>query len=74
MLTMSAVHPARTRPTSGLALPQADDQFLAQLATQQGINRVVDRLATGIGVFEIRAFHGTVLAGNLPGEKRFRSR
>ena len=67
----TAIYPARTRPASGLALPQADDQFLAQLANRRSINRVVDRLAADVGVFEVREFHRTELAGNLLGRKAF---
>lgn len=48
-------------------MPQADDQFLDRLS----IDRVIDRLAANVGVFEVREFHGAELAGNLLGRKAF---
>ncbi|MNZ53951.1 hypothetical protein D3C78_718420 [compost metagenome] len=52
-------------------MPQTDDQLLAQLANWQGIDRVIDRLATDVGIFEFGEFHGAQLAGNLFGRKAF---
>ncbi len=65
----TAIYAARARTAGGFALPQADDQLLAQLADRQGIDRVVDRLAADVGVFEAWGFHGSQLAGNLLGRK-----
>ena len=65
----TSIHPAGARPAGSLALPQTDDQLLAQLADRQGIDRVVDCLAADVGVFEAWGFHGSQLAGNLLGRK-----
>lgn len=46
-----------TRPAGGSALPQTDDQLLAQLTEQQGIDRGVDRLATDVGIFKTGRVH-----------------
>jgi len=43
-------HATRARPARRLALAQADDQLLAQLADRQGIDRVIDRLTTDVGI------------------------
>lgn len=76
MLTLSgdlttSIHPARARPAGGFALPQAEDQLLAQLADRQRIDRVVDYLAADVGVFEVRELHVAELVGNLLGRKAF---
>src|SRR5690606_889982 len=67
----TSIYPARARTAGGFALPQADDQLLAQLADRQGVDRVVDRFAADVGVFEVWKFHGAELAGNLLGRKAF---
>jgi len=59
----TAIYASRARSAGCIALAKADD-FLAQLTDRQGIDRVVDRLATDVRVFKIREFHGTELASN----------
>ena len=59
------IHAARARSARRLALAQADDQLLAQLADRQGIDRVVDRLSTDVGISEAGNVHAAQLAGNL---------
>ena len=61
----TSIHTARARPARRLALAQADDQLLAQLADRQGIDRVVDRLSTDVGISEAGNVHAAQLAGNL---------
>ena len=63
------IHAARARSARGLALAQADDQLLTQLADRQGIDRVIDRLATDVGISEIGYVHTAQLAGNLLGRQ-----
>lgn len=47
------IHSARAWLAGCLALLRADDQLLAQFADWQGVDRVVDRLATDVGIFEL---------------------
>ncbi|VQG03386.1 Uncharacterised protein [Streptococcus pneumoniae] len=63
------IHATRARPARRLALAQADDQLLAQLADRQGIDRVIDRLTTDVGVSEVGYGHAAQLAGNLLGRQ-----
>ena len=63
------INTARARPARCLALTQTDDQLLAQLTDRQGIDRVVDRLATDVGISEIGYVHAAQLAGNLLGRQ-----
>lgn len=44
------IYTTRTRPACRLTLTQTDDQLLAPLTDGQGIDRVVDRLATDVGI------------------------
>jgi hypothetical protein len=67
------IHAARTRPDRRLALAQADDQLLTQLADRQGIDHVIDRLSTDVGISAIWHVHAAQLAGNLLGRKRSHS-
>lgn len=46
----AAIDAARTRSVRRLALAQADDLLLVQLTDRQGIDGVVDRLATDVGI------------------------
>ena len=63
------IHAARARSARRLALTQADDQLLAQLTDRQGIDRVIDRLTTDVGVFQAGDVHAAQLAGNLLGRQ-----
>ena len=63
------IHATRARPARRLALAQADDQLLAQLADRQGIDRVIDRLTTDVGISEVGYGHAAQLAGNLLGRQ-----
>lgn len=63
------IHTTGTRSASRFALAQTDDQLLAQFTDQQGIDRVVDRLATDVGISEAGHVHTAELAGNLPGRQ-----
>ena len=63
------IHTARARPARRLALAQADDQLLAQFTDRQGIDRVIDRLATDVGISEAGNVHAAQLAGNLLGRQ-----
>jgi hypothetical protein len=65
----TAIRAARERPARSLALAQANNQLLAQLADWQGIDRVIDRLAADVGISEIGHVHAAQLAGNLLGRK-----
>jgi hypothetical protein len=65
----ASIHAARTRPARRLALAQAGNQLLTQLTDLQGIDRVVDRLATGVGISEAGYVHAAQLAGNLLGRQ-----
>src|SRR3546814_7085546 len=47
------IHATRARPARRLALAQTDDQLLTQLTHWQGIDRVVDRLATDVGISQV---------------------
>jgi hypothetical protein len=49
---------------------RTEDQFLAQFTDRQGVDRVVDRLAADVEVFELGEFHASQLAGYLLGRKR----
>jgi len=59
------VNPSRARAATGFALPQADDQLFTKLAHRQGVDGVVDRFATDVGVFKLRELHPFEFAGNL---------
>ena len=63
------IHTTRARSACRLALPQADDQLLAQFTDRQGIDRVIDRLATDVGISEAGNVHAAQLAGNLLGRQ-----
>lgn len=63
------IRATRARPARRLALAQTDDQLLTQLTHWQGIDRVVDRLATDVGISEARYVHVAQLAGNLFGRQ-----
>ena len=65
------IHTTRARSACRLALPQADDQLLAQFTDRQGIDRVIDRLATDVGISEAGNVHAAQLAGNLLGRQTF---
>ena len=67
----TSIDAARARPSRRLALAQADNQLLAQLADRQGIDRVIDRLATDVGISEAGYVHVAQLAGNLFGRQTF---
>src|SRR3546814_9036461 len=56
-------------PARRLALAQTDDQLLTQLTHWQGIDRVVDRLATDVGISQVGYVHAAQLAGNLLGRQ-----
>lgn len=70
---MAPIHAARARSARRLALAKVDDQPLTQLADRQGMDRVIDRLATGVGVSEAGNIHAAQFAGILLGDKRSRS-
>src|SRR3546814_7141526 len=63
------IHATRARPARRLALAQTDDQLLTQLTHWQGIDRVVDRLATDVGISQVGYVHAAQLAGNLLGRQ-----
>lgn len=63
------IHTPRARSARCLALAQTDDQFLAQLTDRQGIDRVIDRLATDVGITQAGYVHVAQLAGNLLGRQ-----
>src|SRR5690554_6585354 len=63
------IHTPRARSARRLALAQADDQFLAQLTDRQGIDRVIDRLATDVGITKAGYVHVAQLGGNLLGRQ-----
>src|SRR5690606_1443318 len=63
------IHTPRARSARRLALAQADDQFLAQLTDRQGIDRVIDRLATDVGITKAGYVHAAQFAGNLLGRQ-----
>lgn len=63
------IYTARTRPACRLTLAQADDQLLAQLSDGQGVDRVIDRRATDVGISEVGYVHTAQLAGNLLGRQ-----
>ena len=65
------INAARARPACRLTLTQADDQLLAQFADRQSIDRVIDRLATDVGISEAGYVHAAQLAGNLLGRQTF---
>ena len=65
----TSIHAARARPACRFALAQADDQFLTQLADRQGIDRVIDRLTTDVGISKAGNLHVAQLAGNLLGRQ-----
>ena len=44
-------------------------QLLTQLADRQGIDRVIDRLTTDVGISEVGYGHAAQLAGNLLGRQ-----
>ena len=61
----TTVNAATARSSRALALTQADDQLLTQLANRQGVDRVIDGLTTDVGVFKTGNAHAAQLAGNL---------
>ena len=63
------IHTAIARSARRLALAQADDKLLAQFTDRQGIDRVIDRLATDVGISEAGNVHAAQLAGNLLGRQ-----
>ena len=63
------IHTAKAWSTCRLALAQTKDQLLAQLTDGQGIDRVVDRLATDVGISKTGYVHTAQLAGNLLGRQ-----
>lgn len=63
----AAIYAARSGPARRLTRAQAGDQFLAQFTGRQGIDRVVDCLASDVGLSEARNAHAAQLAGKLLG-------
>ena len=68
-LVISHVLAHRQRHTRRFALAQSDNQLFAQFTDRQGIDRVIDRLATDAGFFKAGYVHAAQLAGNLLGRQ-----